>query len=525
MVLGLVGVMGLSGSSPAMAGSQDGGTFWTQFTPSPDTRLIFVSNSEGSDSNSGLTPATPVKSLARGYALLRDGHPDWMLLKRGDVWQEAFPFWERSGRSASELLVVGAYGEGGRRPQIRPVNAAALGNHGSGLVSHVAFVGLHMEPWNRADDQSPSGIVWRRRSENILFEDLYVAGFKDNFILQRGGDVAPIEDIRVNGCVSVNAWNLGGHAQGFFAKEVDGLVIENSVFVSNGFNQDRGAYPTIFNHNIYIQHGTKNVTVRNNIIADASSHGIQLRPGGTIEGNLFLSNPLNVWISTTEGMDQTGIVNRVSRNLVMYGRDLSSNHPRRYGIEAANLQSGTVEDNIIFSSPDGSNGHPLVISPDRGIRNVTVRNNSLVGWNGSVVFNTPSSTSYAQNIEFSGNRIMRVAADGSDPLVNLFSDFGGSVEVEGNSYHVAGSLSTPFRVGSTVLNSSGWIDSVEPDASFQPVSSGLPDLRMERYMASVGRQGGLAEFLEAARGQSRQTFSADLTPASVYAWASAVLAD
>src|SRR5215208_1350183 len=62
---------------------------WTEVTPSSDTRTIYVSNSTGSNDNDGLSPDTAVQTVAKGASLLRDGMPDWLLLKRGDSWQES----------------------------------------------------------------------------------------------------------------------------------------------------------------------------------------------------------------------------------------------------------------------------------------------------------------------------------------------------------------------------------------------------------------------------------------------------
>ena len=39
-------------------------------------------------------------------SLVRDGSADWILLKRGDVWQETFGVWDLSGRSAGERIVI-----------------------------------------------------------------------------------------------------------------------------------------------------------------------------------------------------------------------------------------------------------------------------------------------------------------------------------------------------------------------------------------------------------------------------------
>src|SRR2546423_14641649 len=75
---------------------------WTKFPPSPDTRIIYVSSSAGSDSNLGLLPISPVKTLNKAKSLLRDGKPDWMLLKCGDEFTGGIGFWKTSGRSEAE---------------------------------------------------------------------------------------------------------------------------------------------------------------------------------------------------------------------------------------------------------------------------------------------------------------------------------------------------------------------------------------------------------------------------------------
>src|SRR4051812_3980961 len=77
---------------------------WTVVTPSADTRIIYVSSSQGNDANDGLSAATPVKTLVRGTAIMRTrtGFPDWLLLKRGDVFKEGIGLsnWKSAGRSS-----------------------------------------------------------------------------------------------------------------------------------------------------------------------------------------------------------------------------------------------------------------------------------------------------------------------------------------------------------------------------------------------------------------------------------------
>ncbi|MEA5612319.1 right-handed parallel beta-helix repeat-containing protein [Nodularia spumigena] len=529
MVLGVVGLMSLAGTNPAMAATnQNNGTFWTQFTPSADTRLIFVSSSEGHDSNNGLTPATPVKTLARGYELLRDGNPDWMLLKRGDVWQESFPFWAKSGRSDDAKLVVGAYSDGSQRPQIRsPGDQSAIKNHGNTEVRHVAFVGLHLEPGARADDESPNGVSWLRRSTDILFEDLYVAGFSTNFSIQSLSDAAPIVDIRLNGCVVVDAWSRTSHSSGVFAKNLDGLIVENCVIASNGFNTDRGAVPTIYNHNIYIQNRTRGVVIRNNIIADASSHGLQLRPGGVAEGNLFLSNPLALMFGGGTNPDEGGVTGRVVRNIILHGRNLGTDTPRSFGIEVSNSRDTLVDSNILSVSEIGYNGSPIEVlsKGSYGVTNLTISRNAVVGWHGAVRVDGPANSHLFTSNVFSGNVIHRdlLANNGNSnfnkPLLQIFSNDPAKFTVRDNEYRFYRMNSQPFKVGNAGLDVVAWQNQVEPSGTFESVAVPPPYLTIDSYLVSVGRSGSIEDFLTIARSMSRHNVPSEISPLRVYEWA------
>src|SRR5690606_16339245 len=61
---------------------------WTVVEPSVDTRTIYVSSSAGDDSNDGLSAATAKRTIHAAKSLLRDGSPDWLLLKRGDTFTD-----------------------------------------------------------------------------------------------------------------------------------------------------------------------------------------------------------------------------------------------------------------------------------------------------------------------------------------------------------------------------------------------------------------------------------------------------
>jgi hypothetical protein len=93
-------------------------------TMGPDSRLIYVSTG-GNDSNDGLSPATPKRTLAGAAAAVRDGNPDWIFLRRGHTWVEGFAPLDFSGRSDDEPIVITAYGPGNIDPKIRPEDPTA----------------------------------------------------------------------------------------------------------------------------------------------------------------------------------------------------------------------------------------------------------------------------------------------------------------------------------------------------------------------------------------------------------------
>src|SRR5215212_1459573 len=136
-------------SRTLMAVSLDANGF-TNITPSADGKIVYVSNTAGNDANSGSSASSAVKSIAKGALLLRNGSPDWLLLKSGDVWREAFPGWNKSGRSADEPMVIGAYGEGDR-PWIK-AGAKTAFYQGGTSVHDVAVTGLHFEANTRNPD-------------------------------------------------------------------------------------------------------------------------------------------------------------------------------------------------------------------------------------------------------------------------------------------------------------------------------------------------------------------------------------
>lgn len=212
---------------------------WSDLSPSGDSRLVYVSSSEGDDSNDGLSEQTPKATLSAGVSLLRDGYPDWLLLKRGDVWYETFGQWRKSGRSASEPMVITSYGDSGPRPMLKVGTSSGFFTHGGGsapeYINYLAFVGLHFYAHTR-DPESPeytgtdgsAGVSWLRGTHNLMFEDMKIEYTGNAINVQQDGDLIPY-DVVIRRCVLVDTYSTGGHCQGIYTSGVRGLLIEENV--------------------------------------------------------------------------------------------------------------------------------------------------------------------------------------------------------------------------------------------------------------------------------------------------------
>jgi hypothetical protein len=333
-----------------------------------------------------------VKTLAHAHQLLRKNQPDWLLLKRGDVWADE-PLgadvakgkqvnwqWTRFGPSAREPLVIAAYGdEDAARPLI--VAAPGINITSAEPVGNMAIVGINFE--------SPGGgygIRWIGSGGNLLIEDCRIAGYHQNVVVQTRGDV-PIADVRLRRNIIVDAH--GGRAQGLYAQFVDRLLLEENVFDHNGWRRDDpDAPPTMFNHNVYTKsllHGV----FRGNIFARASSFGATASADNTrqpvrdflMEDNLFLANG-NTF---THGAGANHAIQRstIRRNVfTQTGRTLGE-EPQSFGLDVGSGRDVLVEGNLFIHKPaHGTSFGVRLKSPQD---HAVLRGNTFLGWHGPCV--------------------------------------------------------------------------------------------------------------------------------------------
>jgi hypothetical protein len=319
-------------AAASIARAQVGPDGWTQFTPSPDSRIVYVSTS-GSPGNSGLSASSPLNSLAAGFALLRDGYPDWLLLRSGDTFSDVFPNWNKAGRSASEPMRVGVYG-GQDRATLLCGTSTGLGGYTAGNTprSHLAFTDLAFVASGYDGANAPtSGISFMASWSDVLLENISVSGFYDDVVFQCDATQETMADIRLRRCVITDAYTTGGaHSQGAYLAGINRLLLEDCVFDHNGWNESvAGAVPDMYRHNIYIQWDCSNVTVRGIVSARAAATGMQQRPGGLCENSLFINNPISLVFG--------GAADSNVRDCSVVGsRDISAAATRGWGFNLVN---------------------------------------------------------------------------------------------------------------------------------------------------------------------------------------------
>ena len=487
-------------------------TGWTDLSPSAGTRQIFVSP-RGSDSNSGLSQSRPVRTIGKAYSLMRNGRPDWMLLERGAIFNESFPSWRKSGRSASEPMVVTTYGPGSQRPKIRTGSSSGLISADNQVRRHLRFVGLEIFPHTRSNEV-PAGVSFVGPVDDILIEDFYVHGFANGILFQASDDSRG-SNVTVRRSIIADNWAMSQHAQGLFFRSIDNVSIEECVIDQNGWLPQLEAQTrTIFNHNVYIQRDVTGLRFVDNFVSRGSSHGLQARNGGTVERNVFWENPISILWGNEGGTGEVPVRGTVSNNVLLDAIDMHD-QPRGWGILIENVERGRVDQNILAgstSSPFSSWGIGIG-GPDRAlVRNLTIEGNVFYNWyNGFTVLRRTAEDIDVVRNTFTTTRSNEVLIDHRVPETE------DNVDYLGNRYYQSDSTTRWFAFNYQELNLNEWRRDFDPQAQAIPnPTSYFPNSRWTLDTYASGKGYSNAEALVGAmRGQRRAVWNNALTTRSI----------
>ncbi|QOV88728.1 PKD domain-containing protein [Humisphaera borealis] len=532
---------------------------WTVVTPSVDTRVVYVA-ANGSDANDGLSPATPVASITKARTLVRPNSPDWLLLRRGDTFSQRFDSWDISGRSASEPFVVGAYTDPAApstaRPQLNTGIATGFGFslRATAASSHVYIMGLAFEAnrrdfrdppsnftsdWNGDGSTATYGLNGSNALNNILVEDCSFQYYKMGVVFQSNPTNIQLrrsiiaDSWAVNVDAAGNALQSGSAANGIYTDTVNGLTIDGNIFSHNGWvdNNALFARQNIFSHNLYLNTGNSNVSVTNNIIADSASHGLQMRAGGIVKGNLFLRNPIAMSFGLVNGAVKAGgVYGEISDNVVVGSSSIFLS-PRGWGIELTNLKpasqgGGTVIRNNVFANDNQNNGPAIKLDqsnttvPDVGINDLLIEQNIVYSWfSGISIHSSYEVTRTLSGLVVRQNDFQKIVA--SSTIADINGSFVASHQSwSGNRYD---SLNLDpnaqlFKIGGVKKTLAQWQAQVEPTA--QRVTGLFPDAGRTAggYNASLGSTNSTDEFIRQAMRQSRSFWRTAYTADPVNDW-------
>ncbi len=494
---------------------------WTTFTPSADTRMVYVSSSTGNDSNNGLDTSHPVATLAKGYSLLRDGYPDWLQLKAGDIWSNQSLSWTISGRSTAAPMLISSYGTGARPTISESGNDAALAFYGA-TTSHIALSGI-----NLVGQGAGYGIYIYTPGTDYLIEDALVEGFQENIVAEPDTTISNVgpSNVRIRGSQILDAYNASGQkSEGLFAAAVDGMVLEYNVLDHNGWKTGAQT-PDIYSHNAYLDDMT-HLTIRSNIFSNASSFGLLVRsenaPSATqhvlIENNLFVggANGMSIGARTGDGAWLTyGAVDVTVRNNVLteIGRALDG-ADQSYGIDLGSINGGLITNNLLFNKPNAGTSFGIRLVADTPSQNVTISNNVIYNWNqGCIEMGTGPLTKILVTGNVLQDNLYGSALQVTDGAVNP------QVKYSNNTYFSNAAAGKWFSVKHAFASYTTWV-STSGETAAKQLRFEFPNAArtVERYSALNGGASTVSSLLDSERLQSQANWRPELAAESIISY-------
>lgn len=530
---------------------------WTIFRPAPSTRLLYVS-SQGNDASAraykagdpavGADPFHPSKNLSAfrsiGAALkfARPGNADWVLLRRGDAWTEN-KLVPPSGRSEDEPALLGAYGDGHDRPQVRVgygPGIAATVRAGSPDPQHFAIVGLEFTAHARdpgSPEFKPNGpggkpIPDKRLSylaggdgldaEGILIEDCCFRFLQVTIQARNGASLRGVV-VRRNLFLD-NYSGTGGYSQAYFSFGVNGLTIEECIFDHNGWSEDPRTLPqgkaTVFNHDIYAS-GCSNLTIRHNLFLRSASLVNKIRSEDQgrsarilIEDNLYYGGEIPIG-GGGNAANSYRYKDYVILNNVM--TDVGSERPtkRRLALhmDLQDWDHGAVVGNLMVHNRNPEVWGCGAIALKGTARDVLIRDN--VAWD--LATKQPLLRFWGgadqERIELADNRFESIGSP--KPILQARAPLSG-FRFTNNLFVARGEAGPSFKVGDRTLDYAQW-SKTTGDRPSVAKRADFPDPRrtLESYQASQGGKPGIAGLLEEVRQQSRARWREEYTAAAI----------
>lgn len=490
--------------SQSVASVETPGFQWTEPTPHASTRIVYVSKA-GSDANDGLSELTPKLTIAAGVALLRDGFPDWLLLRRGDTWvHERFGNWAKSGLDATNKMLIGAYGTGAR--PIIDCSQQPWFTQAATPRSYIAIVSIQFTVLSRGGSENIVGISGFG-GHDILFEDVSIDNFTIGFSFTESGASGRPTNYQFRRCQIFDIYTTTGGGIGVFFDLCDGIVFEECMLDYCGWHAGSGAADG--RHNTYFQNTCGPIVFKNCTSSRSSLEGIKARSGGEITGNLFLANKdvsdfyngINdavFAVTPAQFNDNVAIESRL-QNLA----DLTGSSA---GVRMAAVHNWEFKRNIIAHNTLLPASVSTITSSwnlrdatsvygTRGVSDCVFEGNITYKWWGPVRFiNTAADPAYFHDLSFTDN-VFHEPFNDSDTsgsksrVLTVSAALDASITFGGNTYYSLWTASEWFAVGASTYAVAAFNTLVGDTTSVGSDISGSwpnPDADVGDYLASIG---------------------------------------
>ncbi|NVB39988.1 hypothetical protein G6O69_19240 [Pseudenhygromyxa sp. WMMC2535] len=509
--------------------SRDEEDGFTTFEIGDDSLAIYVS-SEGDDANDGLSPQTPVASLAAGAALVRDAEHDFLLLRRGDTWRGEDLYRFKSGRDAEHPLVIASYGESTERPRLELVDWFI--DHDGAQRSYVALIGLHLislhkdpsDPEFDDESDSPGALHYVGNGSGHLIEDCHFEYAESVFHSYGEGELDNIEFRRsiVERAYHANTCTTGAtyRPSGIYASHVDGLLIEDNLLDHNGWNPEQveSACATIYNHNLYL--GGHDIVIRGNLLARASSIQIKMRSdepgvvtGLVIDDNFIIEGEIGMSIGGNAEGEYRFVDTTIRDNVLTdIGRTRPTDRYLAWALDLSDHDGLVVEGNLMLNHRQDSvtNSYGVQLG-GTSARDYLIQDNLF--WrlqNRSMIVNEIASTS---NLSILDNEF--VDPEFASRMIVHQPSFAAYTYADNRYYTQAEAW---FGAGGQNVDFDAWVAaSGETGATALAAVPGYsdPERDIESYAVVVGAGTTLEDFLALATGQGRMAWREDLSATAV----------
>ncbi len=528
---------------------------WTIFTPHAETQIVYVSTS-GDDAtgavytaaSDGATIGTdpflptetikPFKTIKAAAAAVRSGKPDWVLLKRGDVWiNEGLQ--KMSGLSKDAPFLYASYGTAQERPLLKTGKGGGIG-YCCKDFNNVAFSDLDFYAHTR-NPEDPDYINGEgSKGFGVFVGDdwvgtgILIEGCRFRFyignVMQAWGE---LDDIVIRRTVILDNYSIDSHSQGFYIAGI-GVTLEECVFDHNGWYAQQAAkgnakeqgQATMFNHNTYFANA-HNVVMRDNIFLRASSIGNKFTANNgegsssniVIDNNLYVEGEIAMSIGGNDNDGGYRFKNMTVTNNVMIdmGRGQPTNRTLGWYIDINDWDGGLVKGNYLLhnTKPEITNvwGFNLIGTS----RNVTLDSNVIYGLSNANQLIYIEKGEECESMVLSNNTLH--SASGSGPLIRHGGADVSNYSFIDNHYYSALPQDEWFKVVKETHTLDEWSAlSDEEGATITKPTFFEPERDIEGYMTYLGKTPTFDAFIVEMRNRHKGNWNDSFAAGTVNNW-------